>query len=70
MKQNKFLLAVGAAALSFSVLNMLDLFFTLLYFQAEINPLVLANPSRFYVIKFISSFIAATYGIYILKKYP
>lgn len=68
MKINKFVLFVSICAISYSVLNMIDLYFTLQYFQWEINPIVLENPSQFYIIKFLSSFMCSTIGLFLFSN--
>ncbi len=68
MKINNFILFISISAICFSVLNMIDLHFTLQYFEAEINPIVLNNPAMFYVVKFISSFCLSVIGLFLFVK--
>lgn len=55
---------IAISCITFAGINLLDLVLTLCFFEGEINPLVLANPSLFYVIKLISSFFLLTIGWY------
>ena len=49
---------------SFTFVNVLDLILSLKYFQFEVNPLVLANPTFFYLFKMVSIFIVLSWSWY------
>lgn len=55
---------ISTASIVAGFLNLLDLILTLFFYDYEINPLVMANPELFYIVKMSSSFILLTFGFY------
>jgi len=62
MKKFEKIIAIGG--LAFAFINLIDLYFTLNFFEYEINPLVINNPAFFYVFKLITSFLLITICVY------
>ena len=65
MKFNKI---VSIGGIVFSGLSILDLILTTIYFEYEINPLVVNNYPLFYIIKMLSTLIILTLCIYKLSE--
>lgn len=60
---NKRLVFIYVIGLVFSVINVVDLAFTLTYPSAEINPLVIATFDYYYVIKMGITFVLAVISL-------
>ena len=62
----KKLLAIGGIV--FSGLSLIDLILTTVYFEHEINPLVVDNYPMFYIIKMLTTWIILTICIHKLGE--
>jgi len=61
---NKIEKFIAIAGINYAFINLIDLYFTLNFFEYEINPLVINNPAFFYIFKLFTSFILLTICIY------
>ena len=66
MNKKTGLYGLGAIAIAFAVVNVLDLILTMKYFMYESNPLVIAYPATFYLVKLSTTFLILTIGLFLL----